>query len=151
MRTKRNLVLGVALVALCAVVGAVSLSGSTRDSVAFADVPKRAGEPCIVYGVLDPKSIKPIKGANIVQFTLIEENTGQPLTVLYDNARIGLPANFPSASHAKASGTFDPADGRFESNEVLTKCPSKYDKGDIDIQRDKLTKEWQAKTGLSSM
>ncbi|MFN3649337.1 MAG: cytochrome c maturation protein CcmE [Armatimonadota bacterium] len=144
---KRNLVMGLALVAVCAVIGAVSLGGSTKDSVAFAELPKRAGEPCTVYGVLDARSIKPIKGANLVEFTLLEEETNRPLKVVYDNPRIALPANFPNASHAKANGTYDPVDGRFECNEVLTKCPSKYDKGDVEIEREQLTKQWQAQTG----
>jgi cytochrome c-type biogenesis protein CcmE len=148
---RRNVIIGSALVVLCAVVAMVSVGGSFVNKVTFADLPQRAGQPCEIYGKLDPASIKPIKGANLVQFALIEEKTNARLPVLYDNINSALPANFPAASHAKVSGFYNAAEGRFVGSAVTTKCPSKYDKGNPDMVRNQpFIEKWQRETGQRS-
>jgi len=124
---KRNVVMGAVLVVVCAVVAFASMKGSTVSSVRFADLPSTNGQGCQVYGALDGQSIRNLDGAKRVQFVLIEEKTGQRLSVLYNNPNSALNANFPSASHAKVSGKYDAASQMFIGTTVLTKCPSKYD------------------------
>src|SRR4051794_40773169 len=123
---KRNVVLGSALVVVCAVVAFVAMGNSVVSKVAFADLPKSTGRPCEVYGKLDAASIHPIKGANVVSFALVEEKTSERLDVLYQNETSALPANFPAASHARVSGVWDESQKKFIGNAVTTKCPSKY-------------------------
>jgi len=146
---KRNLVVGSVVVVLCAVVAAVAVRGSVVSKVAFAELPRRAGQQCEVYGKLVPDSIKSIKGANVVAFDLVEEKTEAKLHVLYHNEISALPANFPAASHAKVSGVFDTVERQFVGESVVTKCPSKYDKGDPALtNKQPFIEKWQRETGL---
>lgn len=134
---KRNVILGIGLILVCAVVAMGSMKGSTVSSVKFAELAKTKGEACQVYGRLDSSSIKMLEGLKLVRFALIEEGTGQRLNVLYDNPNSALPANFPAASHAKVTGTYDAASRLFTGASVLTKCPSKYDgKTDLGLKNE---------------
>ena len=150
MKPNRNLIIGTIVVLLCAVVAAGSLVGSTTQSVKFDKLAQMKGERCEIYGSLDESSIRSIKGGNLVQFELVEEKTNQRLKVLYDNSAVSLPANFPAASHARAFGYYDAANSRFTADGVLTKCPSKYDQGSLDLARQDAIKRWQADTGLKA-
>jgi cytochrome c-type biogenesis protein CcmE len=151
MKSNRNLIIGAAVVVLCAIVAAGSLIGSTTQAVAFDKLPElKAGERCEVYGVLDERSIRSLKGGNLVQFELVDEKSHQRLKVLYDNQAVSLPANFPAASHARAMGYFDTANGRFTADGVLTKCPSKYDAGSLDLAKQGAVQKWQKATGMKS-
>jgi cytochrome c-type biogenesis protein CcmE len=146
---KRNLVIGGLVVVLCAGVAMMAVGGSMVSKVTFADLPHKAGQQCEVYGKLVPESIKSIRGANEVSFDLVEEKTEARLHVLYDNQNSALPANFPAASHAKVSGVYDPTEGRFVGDAVVTKCPSKYDKGNPELaNKQPFIEKWQRETGL---
>lgn len=149
MNGKRNLVIGVLVVLACAGIMMGALGRTKMASVKFAELAsKRPDERCEIYGILDAKSIKPIKGANLVQFDLVEEKTGERLRVLYDNPSIALPATFPAASHAKVMGSYVAADQQFVGDTALTKCPSKYDeKTDLDLVRKGEVERWQKATG----
>lgn len=144
---------GMAIVAGLGGLVAVALSGSTVSTVAFADV-TTARDRVEIYGVLDKRSIRPIRGANVVQFELLEEEndgkekrlTGRRLSVLYENSAVGLPANFPAASHARAAGVFDPSANRLVSNQVYTKCPSKYEEDGLDPATKTALKQWKDAT-----
>ena len=148
---RRNMLLGGALVVVCGAVGLGSLNGSQVKSVGFSELPKmKPTERYSVYGKLDTKSIRPIRGANLVRFVLNEEKTNRPLEVVYDNHMVGLPANFPNASHAKVTGSYDPATGQFTGDSVMTKCPSKYESEGLELEQKKAVDKWQKATGLVS-
>lgn len=129
---------------------AVALGGSTVATVKFAEVPKQR-EKVSVFGVLDKQSIRPIRGANVVAFDLLEEVTegdkkrltGLRLPVLYQNNAVGLPANFPAASHARAAGLYDPVNKKLVSDQVFTKCPSKYEENGLDPATKEALKAWK--------
>ena len=146
---KGKVILSGALVVLCAVVGMIALGGSTVNSVAFDQVPL-SREKIEVYGALDESSIRPIRGAHLVQFDLVEDKTGRRLGVVYQNDQNGLPANFPAASHARCSGVYDPAQQRFVADRVLTKCPSKYDEKNLEYGKQQAIDKWKSATGLKS-
>lgn len=150
---------GVAVVAGLGGLVAVALGGSTVATIPFADVTK-AKEKVEIYGKLDKSSIRPIRGANYVAFDLLEEAgaakekhlTGKRLAVIYQNPSVGLPANFPAASHARAAGYYDPTTHKLVSDRVFTKCPSKYEENGLDAETKVALKAWKdstadAKTG----
>ena len=146
----RNMLIGTGVVVACALVAAVSLRGSTNTTVSFDEVAK-SKEQCEVYGRLDKASIQPIKGHNLVRFALLDEHSPKRMQVLYDNATISLPANFPSASHAKVSGHYDQASNEFVAESVMTKCPSKYnEKEGPTAEEQKLLDKWQREAGQQS-
>jgi cytochrome c-type biogenesis protein CcmE len=133
---------------------AVALGGSTVSTVPFAEVPKQR-EKVSVFGVLDKQSIRSIRGANVVAFDLLEEVTegdkkrltGARLPVLYQNNAVGLPANFPAASHARAAGMYDPVNKKLVSDQVYTKCPSKYEENGLDPATKEALKTWKESIG----
>jgi cytochrome c-type biogenesis protein CcmE len=140
----------------CGVVGVVSLlGGSTAQAVAIRNVESHK-DRIDVFGKLDQASIVPIQGANLVRFDILEEEqkgatqvlTGKRLTVLYDNKALGLPGNFPGASHARCTGTYDPVAKQFVADRVLTKCPSKYKEENVDLGTQTALEKWQKATGL---
>ena len=149
MSSKRNLVIGVMVIAVCGVVMMAALARTKVNNVAFAELAsKQQDERCEVYGILDASSIKSIKGATTVQFALVEDKTGRRLNVLYDNPSIRLPATFPAASHAKVSGTYNAGDQQFIGDTAVTKCPSKYDgKTELDLVQKEAVNKWQKAIG----
>lgn len=142
MKQMHKLILAGSLVAGCVAVGFSAVQGAMVTSVPFSDVEKRSGT-ISVYGVLDKSSIRTLRGYNLVSFTLVDEKTGKRMPVMYDNAATSLPANFPTASHAKVTGTFDPMQKQFLTDSVMTKCPSKYKEEDIDAQTKAAVQKWQ--------
>jgi cytochrome c-type biogenesis protein CcmE len=144
---KRNMWVGGGLLVACAAVAVGMLTGSTSDRAAFAEALKKPGQRCEVYGKLEAETIHSIHGANQVRFLLVDEKTNQRMDVLYDNPTVGLPANFPAASHAKCVGEYDATQQKFIADAVMTKCPSKYDAGSLsDVNRQRIEK-WQRATG----
>jgi cytochrome c-type biogenesis protein CcmE len=141
-----------AVAVTAAIVGLVSLSmsGSTTKTVPFAAVASTR-DTVKVYGILDKGSVRSLRGANLVAFDLIEEKTNQRISVVYDNPVSGLPANFPAASHALATGTYDPVKKQFTSSSVLTKCPSKYKPEKVDLDTQNAIDRWQKDTGAKSV
>jgi len=144
-----KMILAMGLVALSIIAGLVSLGGSTVSTVSFAKVPS-SKERLEVYGVLDKTSIRPLRGAHLVQFDLVEEKTGVRLPVLYQNNAAGLPGNFPAASHARAAGTYDPTANKLVADRVLTKCPSKYEEKSLDLTTKDAVDQWRKATGQTS-
>jgi cytochrome c-type biogenesis protein CcmE len=125
---KRGYVIGGTLIALCAVTAAYSLSRAAISNVGFAEAEK-SGEPCIIYGKLHKETVRMESAMKHVQFQLEEDRTGQPMEVLYDNPSDPVTANFASASHVRAVGTYDGQSRVFRATQLYTKCPSKYDSG----------------------
>lgn len=144
---------GIAVVAGLGGLVAVALGGSTVATIPFSDVAK-AKEKVEIYGKLDKSSIRPIRGANLVAFDLLEEEgaakqkhlTGRRLAVVYQNVSVGLPANFPAASHARAAGFYDPTTKKLVSDRVYTKCPSKYEENGLDAETKLALKAWRDST-----
>jgi hypothetical protein len=147
---------GVAVVAGLGGLVAMALGGSTVATIPFSDVAK-AKEKVEIYGKLDKSSIRPIRGANWVAFDLLEEEgaakqkhlTGRRLEVVYQNVSVGLPANFPAASHARAAGFYDPTTKKLVSDRVYTKCPSKYEENGLDAETKVALKAWRDSTVAS--
>lgn len=141
-----RLLLAGAVIGVSAVVGLSAVQGSMVTAVPFAQV-ERKGGPVQVYGILDKNSIRSLRGYNLVRFDLVEEQTGSRLAVLYDNPATGLPANFPTASHARATGVYDPVQRKFVADNVYTKCPSKYKEEELDVVTRRAIQKWQAAGG----
>jgi cytochrome c-type biogenesis protein CcmE len=54
---------------------------------------------------------------------LFEDSTGEQITVVFDGAR---PANFEHATSIVAIGHYDKSRNVFAAEDLLVKCPSKY-------------------------
>jgi cytochrome c-type biogenesis protein CcmE len=145
-----KLVFAGVLALVCTVVGIAAMVGSTTSTVSFKEAVNKGAERVELYGKLDKRSIRALRGANLVAFDLVEEKTGTRLEVLYDNPTTGLPANFPAASHAKATGTYDRVKNTLVADLVMTKCPSKYKEENPDAATQEAMKRWRESTGAKS-
>lgn len=117
---KVGLIIGGLVILFCTAIAAVALGGSSRKSISFAEA-RRLSEPCEVYGAVVPRNTQYDMSQSRLSFTLQEEKTGALMPVVYTKVK---PASFDQASHVKAIGVF--AGDHFEAEDLLVKCPSKY-------------------------
>lgn len=76
-----------------------------------------------VAGLLDKKGIGFDDKQNLLIFTLKEQN-GDSMIVYYNKSK---PANFENAEKIVAIGQYNKSKQAFIANELLVKCPSKYE------------------------
>jgi cytochrome c-type biogenesis protein CcmE len=117
---KIGLLIGGMVILFCTVIAAVALTGSSRKSISFAEA-RHLTEPCEIYGAMVPNSSSYDMRSSRLTFSLQEEKTGAVMLVVYTKVK---PASFDQASHVKAIGMF--AGDHFEAEDLLVKCPSKY-------------------------
>ena len=138
----RNVVLGIVMGVMAVVVGGFAMRGAMTTNETFA-VAMEGQARCKVYGELVTDSIRPLHGAVKVAFQMREPETGTLLNVVYDNPASALPANFPAAQHAQLAGYYDPVQQQFITNQVQTKCPSKYEAGELDLAQENALTKWR--------
>ncbi|MBN2804118.1 MAG: cytochrome c maturation protein CcmE [Deltaproteobacteria bacterium] len=80
-------------------------------------------QPVRVNGLLKHDSIKQIKGTDKFIFTLKKNNS--ELQINYSGI---LPDNMTEGKELVVQGTLVPGKDIFQASEILTKCPSKYEK-----------------------
>jgi cytochrome c-type biogenesis protein CcmE len=99
-------------------------SGSTTDYVSIADARQaQPGERAVrVVGAIVPDSVA-WDARNLTLTFAIEDDTGQ-LPIVYRGPQ---PDMLVDAVEAVVVGHFDPAADAFEAEELLMKCPSKYE------------------------
>ena len=105
----------------------ISMRGDASSYVPFAIAQDNPGESYHVVGKLDlskPLSYDPHVDANLFTFYL-KDNKGAECQVIYRGTK---PENFEHADQVVVVGKAT-APGTFEADKILTKCPSKYDKG----------------------
>jgi cytochrome c-type biogenesis protein CcmE len=120
----------IALVVIVAsmVVMLFSFSGAVAQHVAIGDVLHRTGETVQVPGNIDHSSVKYDTVKGVLQFDIVgvdpktkAEIPSQRLTVIYQQPK---PENFDTAKGVEAVGAYK--DGVFTAQNLLVKCPSKY-------------------------
>jgi cytochrome c-type biogenesis protein CcmE len=111
----------ISLLAVIALVwfGVTSFNRSLTPYVSFADARKDGGY-VQVNGTLAETRVVTDGSAGTVDFHL-RDSKGEVMEVLYRGVK---PANFEQATSVVALGSYK--DGRFESDKLLVKCPSKY-------------------------
>ena len=116
---------GIVVAAVIGLLIATSFSGSTSDYLSVAEVKGLAPEQTRdsrVAGAIVPNSVD--WSTQDLRLTFqIEDETGQ-LTVGYNGPQ---PDMLVDAVEAVAIGKYDPATQVFEAEELLMKCPSKYE------------------------
>lgn len=126
MSSKTKFLIGtVAVVAIISVLIATGFSGSTGDYLTIADVQALGpNQPrnSRVAGEIVPDSIR--YNTRDLHLTFeIRDATGR-LTISYHGPQ---PDMLVDAVEAEAIGKYDPAAQVFEAEELLMKCPSKYE------------------------
>lgn len=106
------------IVALALGFGGWSLRGSLARAVTISEA-KQAGGTVQVFGYLYSKGAYDDK----LNWTFdIQDSTGATIKVVHAMK----PGNFEDAISVAATGRYNPAKGVFEADQLLVKCPSKY-------------------------
>ncbi|CUU08805.1 cytochrome c-type biogenesis protein CcmE [Candidatus Thermokryptus mobilis] len=121
---KIKIIVGSVLIAVFIIFGAYSFMESNVKYVTIEEAKKTAKKVQIVgEWVRDKESYY---DARLNQFVFyLKDDNGEIVKVVHKGPR---PNNFEIASHVVVKGYYK--DGKFESQEILTKCPSKYQSAD---------------------
>jgi len=114
-----KLALAVVLLVVAAVVGISSFKKSVTPYISFAEA-KHAPGMVQVNGVLADKNYVLKRDEQYLEFKL-RDSHAEILPVVY---RGTIPGNFDQATSIVAIGRYQ--DGHFEADQLLVKCPSKY-------------------------
>lgn len=116
---KVKLILATVIVVSVAAWGFSSFTKSMTSYVDFGEAQKRASR-VQVMGAVDHSKVNYDVDKQTLEFEITDE-TGAAMTVRYDGT---MPGNFSQASHAVCIGKYN---GKvFEAEQLLIKCPSKY-------------------------
>jgi len=116
------IIAGVAVAALVALGASSFISSMTPYVVSFDDVRASTADKIQVPGdVVRAKTTYDKERASLV-FSL-KDPKGEEMEVVYQGTR---PANFDQANRVVAIGKY--RDGAFRAEQLLVKCPSKYQK-----------------------
>ncbi|MBD3299001.1 MAG: cytochrome c maturation protein CcmE [candidate division Zixibacteria bacterium] len=115
----KRYIIGIAVIAICGVIGFTAFKGSLTPYVGFNEA-KALDRPCQVMGDIDKENVNYDLEAGVLHFTIIDES-GEELPVSYAGVK---PGNFDQAMSVVCNGKFE--DGTFHAERLLVKCPSKY-------------------------
>ncbi|HLG93919.1 MAG TPA: cytochrome c maturation protein CcmE [candidate division Zixibacteria bacterium] len=116
---KARYIIALAIIIGFVIYGAVSLKTSLTPYVSFAEA-KSSPQTVQVMGELDKSATKYDTTAGLLYFTLKDKN-GDLLEISYKGVR---PGNFDQATQIVAIGDYK--DKVFQADQLLVKCPSKY-------------------------
>lgn len=122
---KAKYVIGIAVILGAAVFGATAFQGSVTPYVNFAEA-KESGDRCQIMGDIVHEKTLYETSSQMLLFT-IQDEQGSPIEVAYKGI---MPGNFEQATSVVAKGRFDGQ--RFAAEELLVKCPSKYQGGEVE-------------------
>jgi cytochrome c-type biogenesis protein CcmE len=117
---KPKLWFGILLVVASIFLGVTTFRKTLTPYTSFAEA-RRSGVSVQVNGVLqDPKAVKFDPAKSELVFAL-KDDKNEVMEVVYKCVK---PANFEQATNVVAIGSYQ--NGRFTADQLLVKCPSKY-------------------------
>jgi cytochrome c-type biogenesis protein CcmE len=117
---------GVLVVAFLAY-GTTSFKSNLTPYVSFEEAAQSQRKVQVAGGLVE-NSTKYIDESQELRFTMVEEG-GETMTVLYEGVK---PGNFEEAVQIVAVGSY--SDGAFHAEQLLVKCPSKYQGLEDDVK-----------------
>ncbi len=120
-RRQRRLwyIIGGVLVVAFLAYGATSFKSNLTPYVSFDEAARSAGKVQVAGGLVTGSS-EYVENDQVLRFA-IEDESGSTLNVVYSGIK---PGNFEEATQIVAVGFYK--DGTFEADQLLVKCPSKY-------------------------
>jgi len=119
---KKYYVIGAIIIVGALIMALSAFKSSLISYVSIAEA-KKSTKPVQVVGSLVDGSVSYDFGTNHLFFTL-QEDSGDQIKIQYDKPK---PANMDGAPKIVAIGIYNPQKQLFEANEILVKCPSKYE------------------------
>jgi len=118
---------GAVLVVAFLAYGTTSFKSNLTPYVSFEEASRSPGKVQVAGGLVE-NSTKYVDETEQLRFTMVEEG-GDTLTVLYEGVK---PGNFEEAVQIVAVGRHK--EGVFYAEQLLVKCPSKYQGLEDDIR-----------------
>jgi cytochrome c-type biogenesis protein CcmE len=116
---KAKYIIGIAIIVIFAVFGAMSFKKTLTPYVSFEEA-RSSGAYVQVIGQIAFSEVKYDLEAHQLRFPILDE-TGQRMMVTYGGTK---PANFEQAEEVVVIGKYE--SGAFTADQLLVKCPSKY-------------------------
>ena len=117
---------GVLVVAFLAY-GTTSFKSNLTPYVSFEEAAQSQRKVQVAGGLVE-NSTKYVDESQELRFTMVEDG-GETMTVLYEGVK---PGNFEEAVQIVAIGSY--FDGAFHAEQLLVKCPSKYQGLEDDVK-----------------
>lgn len=124
---KKSHIIVLILIAVCIGVFASKL-GNVSSYSSYKDAKTKPGESVQLIGTLakgKAVNFDPIKDPNSFSFTLLDRNGDEVQVICFDD----MPTDFEKSEEIVLTGTMK--DDTFYANEMLVKCPSKYQENEI--------------------
>jgi cytochrome c-type biogenesis protein CcmE len=118
---------GAVLVVAFLAYGTTSFKSNLTPYVSFAEAASSARKVQVAGGLVE-NSTEYLDESQELRFTIVEED-GDTLVVHYDGIK---PGNFEEAVQIVAVGSY--GDGVFHAEQLLVKCPSKYQGLEDDVR-----------------
>ena len=118
---------GAVLVVAFLAYGTTSFKSNLTPYVSFEEA-SRSGKKVQVAGGLVEDSTKYLDASEELRFDMVDED-GNTMTIHYDGVK---PGNFEEAVQIVAVGSF--SEGVFHAEQLLVKCPSKYQGLEDDVR-----------------
>jgi cytochrome c-type biogenesis protein CcmE len=115
----KRYIIGLGIITVCTVIAVSAFQGALTPYVSFVEA-RELDRACQVMGVIDKDNVSYDPQAGTLHFAITDEE-GEILSVAYEGV---TPGNFDQAESVVCKGQF--VDGTFEANQLLVKCPSKY-------------------------
>ena len=116
---KPKYIIGILIIVVFIIFGAMSFKKTLTPYVSFEEA-KRTGDNVQVIGQVAFSEVKYDLDAHQLRFPILDE-TGQKMIVTYGGTK---PANFEQAEEVVVIGRYE--NGAFNADQLLVKCPSKY-------------------------
>jgi cytochrome c-type biogenesis protein CcmE len=119
---KKYYIIG-AIIVIGALIMAISAFKSSLISYVTIAEARKSTRPVQVVGSIVDGSVSYNFDTNHL-FFILKEESGDEIRVRYNKPK---PANMDGAPKIVAIGTYNPQKQLFEADEILVKCPSKYE------------------------
>jgi cytochrome c-type biogenesis protein CcmE len=116
---KPKYLIGIVIIVIFVIFGAFSFRKTLTPYVSFEEA-KRTGARVQVIGEVVYSGVEYDIDSHHLRFPIVDEN-GETMKVVYGGKK---PANFEQAEQAVVIGKYE--NGAFNADQLLVKCPSKY-------------------------
>ncbi len=123
----KGAVIGLIIIIGALAFSAVAFKNNLVNAVPFAEAMKATDSDVQVMGAPVTGTMNYDSSVHALRFTLCEKATNQMMPVVYKGPKPDdLDSAMSKAVAINAQGTYDPAQGVFVADNLLVKCPSKY-------------------------
>jgi cytochrome c-type biogenesis protein CcmE len=119
----KRYIIGLGIIVICSVVAIIAFRGSLTPYVSFAEA-KVLDRSCQILGTIEKHRVRYDSQAGVLHFSIVDDQ-GAAMPVAYQGV---IPGNFDQATSVVCRGQY--VDDYFAAEQLLVKCPSKYQGAD---------------------